>query len=537
MLRTVVPYKLTALAILPALFLGCFLSSSPAIAQDLADIIEQAEKSVVRIEVAGNEGESLGSGFIIDNAGTMITNCHVLAGATSATVHFPNGTRGIVRGTLLIDPDRDIAVAKISVSSAPAISLNTDLPRKGETVTALGSPVGLSFTATTGIVSAIRPAAEMARDLGRSNIKGTWVQVDAAISPGNSGGPLINRNGEVVAMCTLASQGVAQNLNFGISAKDIQDSIGKASNASLQSLRDGIAKVRMESSSGGGGGGPGSGGGSGVGAKSIPSSAIAAYIEEGQASYSELVRGLRMESARLSADLKGMRKGTPRLPPSVQSRDTSAVKVAVPGQRDPKWFFSSQSVKDEAVRVQQQRIKNYTRLKTALRSNEDAGSMFELLWNYGPPLDVRKNKSVGFITDLFVIRAFNEHEALASYDGKPYLLWLDSTAGISGGEILSGPTFVAGTVSIMTRDGLPTAVTVLQEVTEDQLRTAVEAKIAPATGFRTWQDSSGNYKVEAKLLGQDTQKVVLQKKDGSIVNVPKSKLSTGDQTYLKSLQP
>lgn len=189
------------------------------------------------------------------------------------------------------------------------------------------------------------------------------------------------------------------------------------------------------------------------------------------------------------------------------------------------------------MRVQQQRIKNYTRLNTSLRSNEDADSMFELLWNYGPPVDVRKNKSVGFITDLFVIRAFNEHEALASYDGNPYLLWLDSTAGISGGEILSGPTFVAGTVSIMTRDGLPTAVTVLQEVTEDQLRSAVEAKIAPSMGFRTWQDSSGNYQVEAKLLGQDPQKVVLQKKDGSIVNVPKSKLSTDDQTYLKTLQP
>lgn len=313
MLRIAVSKILTALAILPAIFLWALLCSSPAIAQNLADIIEQAEKSVVRIEVAGNEGESLGSGFIIDNAGTMITNCHVLAGATSATAHFPNGTRGIVLETLLIDPNRDIAVAKISVSSAPAISLNTGLPRKGETVTALGSPVGLSFTATNGIVPAIRPAAEMARDLGRGNIKGTWMQVDAAISPGNSGGPLINRNGEVVAMCTLASQGVAQNLNFGISAKDIQDSIDKASNASLQSLQDGIAKVRMDSSSGDGG--PGSGGGPGVGGKSIPFSAITAYIEEGQAGYRELVRGLRMESARLSADLKGMRKGTPRLPP------------------------------------------------------------------------------------------------------------------------------------------------------------------------------------------------------------------------------
>src|SRR5690606_30045299 len=100
----------------------------------------------------------------------------------------------------------------------------------------------LAFTATRGIISAIRAGTE----IGPTQ-QGTWIQVDAALSPGNSGGPLINAAGDVVGMSTLASQGAAQNLNFGISGQDISEALARASSANTLTLAAGIGNVRMQS--------------------------------------------------------------------------------------------------------------------------------------------------------------------------------------------------------------------------------------------------------------------------------------------------
>ena len=218
-------------------------------AQDLASVIEECEKSVVRIEVKGLDGDSQGSGFVVSEDGLLVTNVHVLAGATKAGATFPNGQQNEIIGTYHIDEARDICIAQLSSAATVPIRLADSLPRKGEKVTALGSPMGLSFTVTTGIVSAIRE--NFANDIGDESAKGTWVQVDAALSPGNSGGPLINSRGEVVAMSTRASFGRAQNLNFGISIADIKAAIQKAKSAPLKSLADGVQKVKMHDVAGG----------------------------------------------------------------------------------------------------------------------------------------------------------------------------------------------------------------------------------------------------------------------------------------------
>jgi hypothetical protein len=194
--------------------------------------------------VEGSEGEtSLGSGFVVDPTGTLVTNVHVLAGAQRATATFPNGTACEIRGTLLFDEARDICIAQLEGQDFPVLKIATALPRKGERITALGSPQGLSFSATTGIVSAIRPAEELGPEIGRPNIKGVWIQVDAALSGGNSGGPLISDLGEVVAMSTLASQGSAQNLNFGISAADILQLQESARGQASVALPEGVGKL------------------------------------------------------------------------------------------------------------------------------------------------------------------------------------------------------------------------------------------------------------------------------------------------------
>lgn len=512
------------------------LFCSPGRAQEqLADVIERAERSVVRIEVKSNSGDSLGSGFVVDDQGTLVTNCHVLAGARQATVHFPNGLSGSVLGTFLVDQARDIVVARISITDAPPIEIAQTLPRKGESVTALGAPHGLSFTATTGIVSAIRPAQEMADDLGRDSIQGVWVQVDAAISPGNSGGPLINREGKVVAMSTLASQGSAQNLNFGISAPDIAKAVRDGKRAGqVVSLAAGVGKVRMGESGGPSDGGPNAG--------RIPSQALKAYIEAGLRDYSDLSRGLRAEGARLSADLKEMRKGANFIPRGNNTNGAAILKVDVPGQRQSRWFFLSQSIKDSALEKQQDRIKAYTKLKNQTRDVDDPGSLSTLLWNYGPPLDVRKNQSVGFLSDLIIVHAFNDHEVLAAYRDKPYLLWMESTTGVSGGELLSGPVFVAGTATVKGDRGIPTAVTVLQQVSKENLQDAVQSHFSeqtaavqqsPSEGYRMWNDRTGRFSVEALLLSSTDTHVNLKKRDGNVIQVPISALCDADLKYIR----
>ncbi len=126
------------------------------------------------------------------------------------------------------------------------------------------------------------------------------------------------------------------------------------------------------------------------------------------------------------------------------------------------------------------------------------------------------------------MHAFNEHDALVVLDDTTYLLWAPSTAGMSAGEILEGPVYVAGTATAKLRNGLPMAVTVLQLVSEKQIRAAVEKTTESTDGFRTWKDKTGSFSIEAKLLGHDAIKVVLQKRDGTIVNVQREKLSAAD---------
>lgn len=491
--------------------------SDTALPSSLADVIEQAEKSVVRIEVTSGDGESLGSGFVVDSMGTLVTNCHVLAGATSAMAFFPDGSRAPILGTKLIEESKDIAIAQIGNTSAPAISLASALPRKGERVTALGAPHGLAFTATTGIVSAIRPGSEI-----DSSHQGTWIQVDAAISPGNSGGPLINAHGEVVGMSTLASQGSAQNLNFGISGMDISESLQRAGNAATISLAAGAGKIQMrEPSSAAGEDSP-------ISETKIPDEAFAEYVSTGINDFDELLRSMRVETTQMTMDLKEMKKGENRMPPALQSEDTPFARVAIRGQRAPKWFFESEEIKQAVVQQQIERIKVLTKIKSEIRDKTDAESLYALLWNHGPPLSVRRNESIGYADELIVLHAFNEHDALVLLDETPYLLWAPSTAGMSAGEIVEGPVFVAGTATARMRSGMSMAVTVLQLVSEKQLRTAVEKATESPEGFRTWKDKSGSFSIVAKLLGHDASQAILQREDGSIVNVPLDKLSAED---------
>ncbi len=493
--------------------------------ESVEDIIERVERSVIRIEVDSEQGNSLGSGFVIDDSGTIVTNFHVLAGGRDAKVYFPNGRQAKILGTLIVDQTRDIAVAKISDHSAPAVIIAAAVPRKGERVIALGAPLGLSFTATNGIVSAVRTAEEMQADVGRKEIQGTWIQVDAPLSPGNSGGPLINTAGEVVAMSTLASGGGrAQNLNFGISAQDVRNAIKYAQNAALVPLAEYVGRIRVEES-------PLTGipekrnGGGLISRKNIPLESVAQYINHGVKNYDDLLRGARAEIVRLNSELKEMRKGQTFIPPNLAKHKTVAARVKLPNSREHRWFFANPDVKDSVTSRQLDRIKSLRNRIAEIKSKEDQESIYNLVQNFGRSLQPRKNMSIGFAQDIIVVHALNDHEVLIVWEDNPYLFWAETTAGLFPGEVISEPVMVAGTRSLpINEDGITIAVTILQQIDEPTLREGINRRL----GYRLWRDATGSRSFEAKLVSSDAESVTLERRDGSTTSIPKSKIHAED---------
>ncbi|MDI6781790.1 MAG: DegQ family serine endoprotease [bacterium] len=154
--------------------------------------------------------QSLGTGFIVDSQGYILTNNHVVKGADVITVHLLDGRKfkGKIIGT---DPKVDLALIKIDVSdSLPTAKLgNSSKTKIGEWVIAIGNPFGLEHTITVGVISA------KGRSLGQSTQYENFIQTDASINPGNSGGPLVNIYGEVIGINTAIVAG-GQGIGFAI---------------------------------------------------------------------------------------------------------------------------------------------------------------------------------------------------------------------------------------------------------------------------------------------------------------------------------
>ena len=170
----------------------------------LVSLYERILPGIVSLQVVGDQGGSLGSGFVYDDQGHILTNFHVVEGATQVEVDFTTGYKiyGTVIGT---DLDSDIAVVKVN---APASELHpvplgdSNSLKVGQTVIAIGNPFGLSGTMTTGVISALGRTLDSQRGApsGGFFTAGDIIQTDAAINPGNSGGPLFNLNGEVIGI-------------------------------------------------------------------------------------------------------------------------------------------------------------------------------------------------------------------------------------------------------------------------------------------------------------------------------------------------
>lgn len=160
------------------------------------------------------ESKGVGSGFVIDADGLLITNWHVVRTAQRIIVTFPDGRRfsGRVEGQ---DPTSDIALVRIKATGLPVLEIaRDDRIRVGEWVVAIGNPLGLSTTVTAGIVSALNRGLSI-------NERIPFIQTDAPINPGNSGGPLLDLKGRVVGMTTAVARNTT-GIGFAIPAETLR---------------------------------------------------------------------------------------------------------------------------------------------------------------------------------------------------------------------------------------------------------------------------------------------------------------------------
>jgi putative serine protease PepD len=176
----------------------------------VAAIARNVVPAVVSIEVASGAARGTGSGVIIRQDGYIVTNNHVIEGAGTVLVTLADGTEAEARvvGT---DPDTDLAVVKARATGLPVAELGrSNNLEVGDPVVAVGSPLGLAGTVTSGIISALNRSLDLPGEGGSPVLLVNAIQTDAAINPGNSGGALVDRAGRVIGInSAIASLGGA----------------------------------------------------------------------------------------------------------------------------------------------------------------------------------------------------------------------------------------------------------------------------------------------------------------------------------------
>lgn len=173
---------------------------------DFSGIIETAVKAVVSIKT----NIAQGSGFMITDTGYLVTNAHVLSGARYANAYTYDNNK-YSADLIGYDLDLDVALLKISGNYDYLEFGNSNDVKVGEKVIAIGNPLGLSFTATEGIISAIH----------RDNY---YIQTDVALNPGNSGGPLINKQGKAIGINNFKVGG-AESLGFALESNYAEQAV------------------------------------------------------------------------------------------------------------------------------------------------------------------------------------------------------------------------------------------------------------------------------------------------------------------------
>ena len=218
------------------------LAPASGVAMSVNEIYERAASGVVRINASngstsssidpfGGQGSALGSGFVIDKTGHIVTNYHVVRDAGQVTVSFSN--RDTVKAEVVgVDPSTDLAVLRVETSASALTPLplgNSDAVRVGDPVVAIGNPFGLDRTVTAGIVSALQRLITAPNQFAIDHV----IQTDAPINPGNSGGPLLNARGQVIGVNTQIETGTGTStsgnvgIGFAVPSNTVKDVVAQ----------------------------------------------------------------------------------------------------------------------------------------------------------------------------------------------------------------------------------------------------------------------------------------------------------------------
>lgn len=212
--------KVTLLLLL--LILGCQAKEVQLDAQVTEEFVAVAEKAIPAV-VSIEAGTATGSGFIIDKDGHIMTNYHVVDKAPSIRVYLPD-KRIFSAEVIGFDEETDVALIKINGDNLPIATMgDSDNLKIGQKVAAIGSPFGLESTITTGIVSAKH------RSRGKT-IYRDFIQTDANVNPGNSGGPLVDLDGNVIGINTFIlakSEGLGFSIPINLAKKIIEELLTK----------------------------------------------------------------------------------------------------------------------------------------------------------------------------------------------------------------------------------------------------------------------------------------------------------------------
>jgi tetratricopeptide (TPR) repeat protein len=195
----------------------------------LPDLVRRIKPSAVAIETFDARGEKLsrGSGFFVDSD-RVVTNRHVIENAYRAEVHSYNGSVYQVKGVIAVDAEGDLALLRVDAppNQVRPLMLDRTSPQEGESIVVIGNPFGLEGSVTNGIVSAVRDIPTFGR----------IIQITAPISPGSSGSPVVNMQGQVIGVATLQITG-GQSVNFAIPS----ERISQLQTGTLLSLADLVA--------------------------------------------------------------------------------------------------------------------------------------------------------------------------------------------------------------------------------------------------------------------------------------------------------
>lgn len=524
--------RVKALSIFAFLFVASgLMHSSTAQAQigfDLPKLIQKVKPSIAKIEIY-NKGKrvSSGSGFLVDDKGMIATNYHVIEGAKEVRVSFPGRKDGKVYKALgfvgfvqskdialiMLDPkklfnDKNDKKGNKAINhqgkekgdgekkkKLRPLPMADKCPLQGETIIAYGAPLGISDTVTTGVVSAIRHGKEVRKMLldmygGKFDLYGkglgyddeaTWIHMTAPISPGNSGGPLINTKGEVVGLNTWHLPR-GQNMNFAISIEHVKKFIERAG-TNIQPFVN-LPPPREKHGA--------------EGARGDPKKTL------------ELWKGVNRALNELDKNVEICERQFRKVPPV-----------------DPRNPMKGKNIRNRIISRNVKRMgAAYSEYASKISGfdNKEVDPELIILVVKDTVIAQKISDSCSEIANSSRVDSLNWEEALARLKRR-------TSDNDTERELLRVNFGVRYDMSFPTQ----------AETAEEDKKLAREKKTTKSSSnkidrseVRTWTDKTGKFQIRAKCIGVEDGIVNLEKPNGTVLRVPREMLSKADKRFLAS---